>query len=147
MGAGYRQPLRRPYRLFDRIAFNGPGMLALPYRIGGDVHTYTRSEGDRPSRGPVCFPSASPSIFGKRRFELLQLFQSFIAKRHTIPMAVVAGVVFFAVRALLALIPQLTVGFPIITYLLLHYVFFEIPCRTSGLKKPLIHGALAIAWP
>jgi competence protein ComEC len=30
-------------------------------------------------------------------------------------MAVVAGVVFFAVRALLALIPQLTVGFPIIT--------------------------------
>jgi competence protein ComEC len=28
-------------------------------------------------------------------------------------MAVVAGVVFFAVRALLALIPQLTVGFPI----------------------------------
>jgi competence protein ComEC len=28
-------------------------------------------------------------------------------------MAVVAGVVFFAVRALLALIPQLTVSFPI----------------------------------
>jgi competence protein ComEC len=32
-------------------------------------------------------------------------------------MAVVAGVVFFAVRALLALIPALTVSFPIKTYL------------------------------
>jgi competence protein ComEC len=30
-------------------------------------------------------------------------------------MAVVAGVAFFAVRALLALIPALTVSFPIIT--------------------------------
>jgi competence protein ComEC len=33
-------------------------------------------------------------------------------------MAVVAGVVFFAVRALLALIPGLTVSFPIKTYLI-----------------------------
>jgi competence protein ComEC len=32
-------------------------------------------------------------------------------------MAVVAGVVFFAVRALLALVPGLTVGFPIKTCL------------------------------
>jgi competence protein ComEC len=32
-------------------------------------------------------------------------------------MAVVAGVVFFVVRALLALVPGLTVGFPIKTYL------------------------------
>jgi competence protein ComEC len=32
-------------------------------------------------------------------------------------MAVVAGVVFFAIRALMALIPSLTVSFPIKTYL------------------------------
>jgi hypothetical protein len=63
-------------------------------------------------------PIASRSIFGKRRFELLKSFISLSQRFQKFPvsgyhMAVVVGVVFFAVRALLALIPGLTVGFPI----------------------------------
>jgi hypothetical protein len=46
-------------------------------------------------------------------------------------MAVVAGVVFFAVRALLALIPALTVSFPIKKWA----AVYQAPARTQKIRQ------------
>jgi hypothetical protein len=57
-------------------------------------------------------------------------------------MAVVAGVVFFAVRALLALIPALTVGFPIKKWsaaaALGAAAFYLLPVRRRGRDPALV---------
>src|SRR6266704_1294103 len=64
---------------------------------------------------PICFPNHILGSHPCKKTPFLAPNLHSAASGHVsgYHMAVVAGVVFFAVRALLALIPALTVGFPI----------------------------------